>query len=89
MNIKLPDEIIDFYREMGQRYSVPYTNYISMILTQIYEKEKEKQLFSDFNETINQMKTMSDGTMTSEEMLREFKSMVHDLKQLDNSLNDK
>lgn len=89
MNIKLPEEIIDFYKEMGDRYSVPYTNYISMLLTQIYEREKEKQLVSDFNETIKQMKTMTDGSMTSEEMLKEFKSMVTDLQKLDNEHKDK
>lgn len=89
MNIKLPEEIIDFYKDMGDRYSVPYTNYISMLLTQIYEREKEKQLVSDFNETIKYMKTMTDGSMTSEEMLKEFKSAVIDLQKFDIEHKDK
>lgn len=82
INIRIPVYIQDYYKAQGEKYSVPYTNYIAMVLTQIYEREKEKQLVSEFNETIKQMKTMTDGSMTSEEMLKEFKSIVTNLQEL-------
>ena len=74
MNIRVPEHIRDWYKEQGDKYSVPYTNYISMLLTQIYEKEKEKELFQEFNQIIKQMKEMS-GNVTAEDMLQQLKQM--------------
>lgn len=42
INIRLPEYIQDWYKEQGDKYSVPYSNYMAMLLTQFYEKEKEK-----------------------------------------------
>lgn len=74
MNIRVPDYIRDWFKEQGNRYSVPYTNYISMLLTQIYEKEEEKELVKEFNQVMKQMKEMS-GNVTAEEMLQQLKQI--------------
>lgn len=83
MNIKVPAYIQDYYKSMGEKYGMPYSNYMTMILINYYENEKAKQLISEFNGNLTQMKTMTDGTMTSEEMLKQMKSMIDDMKALD------
>ena len=74
MNIRVPEHIRDWYKVQGDKYSVPYTNYISMLLTQIYEKEEEKKLVKEFKNVIKQMKEMS-GDVTAEDMLHQIKEM--------------
>ena len=39
INIRLPEEIKEWYKEQGEKYSVPYSNYMAMLLTQIYEND--------------------------------------------------
>lgn len=79
MNIKIPPYIRDWYKEQGDRYSVPYTNYISMLLTQYYEKEKEKELVQEFNETLKKLNNMSDGSMSVEDMMKDLRSILDDI----------
>lgn len=83
INIRIPAYIQDYYKAQGEKYSVPYTNYIAMVLTQIYEKEEEKELVQEFNQTMKQMKEMS-GNVTAEEIIiqfQEIKEMVKDLEE--------
>ncbi len=83
INIRIPAYIQDYYKAQGEKYSVPYTNYIAMVLTQIHEKEEEKELVQEFNQTMKQMKEMS-GNVTAEEMMiqfQEMKEMVKDLEE--------
>jgi len=80
INIRIPAYIQDYYKSKGEKYSVPYTNYIAMVLTQIYEREKEKELFQEFNQTMKQIKEMS-GDVTVDEMMNELqriKEMVEE-----------
>ena len=54
-----------------------------MILTQNYERQEEKELVQEFNQTMKQMKEMS-GNVTAEEMMiqfQEMKEMVKDLEE--------
>lgn len=81
MNIKIPPYIRDWYKEQGDRYSVPYTNYISMLLTQYYEKEKEKELVQEFNETLKKLNNMSDGSMSVEDMMKDLRSILDDINR--------
>lgn len=81
MNIKIPPYIRDWYKEQGDRYSVPYTNYISMLLTQYYEKEKEKELVQEFNETLKKLNNMSDGSMNVEDMMKDLRSILDDINR--------
>lgn len=74
MNIRVPEHIRDWFREQGDRYSVPYTNYISMLLTQIYENEQSKVLLKEFNDTLKSIK-VSTGDITAEEMFNQLKQM--------------
>ena len=83
MNIRVPDFIRDWYKEQADKYSVPYTNYISMLLTQNYEKEEDKELVREFSNVIKQMKEMS-GDVKAEEMMiqfQEIKEIVKDLEE--------
>lgn len=41
IGIKLNNEVVAFYKEKAEFYGISYTNYIALILTQNYEKEKE------------------------------------------------
>lgn len=80
MNIRVPEHIRDWYRAQGDKYSVPYTNYISMLLTQIYERETEKELVRDFNNAIKQMKDIS-GNVTAEEMIKQMQDIIDKLEK--------
>lgn len=84
MNIRVPDYIRDWYKEQGEKYSVPYTNYISMLLTQNYEKEEDKEMVREFSNVIKQMKEMS-GDVTVEEMMLE----IHQMNEMFKGLEDK
>ena len=80
INIRIPAYIQDYFKSKGEKYSVPYTNYIAMVLTHIYEREKEKELFQEFNQTMKQIKEMS-GDVTVDEMkneLQRIKEMVNE-----------
>lgn len=86
MNIRVPEIIRDWYKEQAGKYSVPYTNYISMLLTQNYEKEEDKKFLREFSNVVKQIKEMS-GDVTSEEMMNEFQRMKEMIKELgDNTL---
>ena len=81
INIRLPEHIQDYYRKLGEKYSVPYTNYISMVLTQVYENEQSKLLLQEFNETMKSLKVTA-GDVTADEMIKEMQSMMQELNRL-------
>lgn len=81
MNIRVPEHIRDWYKVQGDKYSVPYTNFISMLLTQHYEKEKEKELVQEFNETLKKLNNMSDGSMSVEDMMQNLRSILDDINR--------
>ena len=80
INIRIPAYIQDYYKAQANRYSVPYTNYITMVLTQIYEKDEEKELVKDFNNAIKQMKEIS-GNVTAEEMIKQMQEIIDKLEK--------
>ena len=84
INIRIPAYIQDYYKAQGEKYSVPYTNYIAMVLTQIHEKEEEKELVQEFNQTMKQMKEMS-GNVTAEEMMIQFQQLKEMIKELEDN----
>ena len=67
MNIRVPRYLQEWYKVQADKYSVPYTNYISMLLTQIYERETEKELLKDLTTLLKEVKDSS-GDFTVEEI---------------------
>jgi len=88
INIRIPAYIQDYYKAQGEKYSVPYTNYIAMVLTQIHEKEVQKELLQEFNQIMKQTKEMS-GNITAEEMINQFKEMKEIVMELEESTRTK
>lgn len=84
INIRIPAYIQDYYKAQGEKYSVPYTNYIAMVLTQIHEKEEERQLVQEFNQTMKQMKEMA-GNVTAEEMNNQLQQIKDIISKLENN----
>ena len=84
INIRIPAYIQDYYKAQGEKYSVPYTNYMAMILTQNYERQEEKELVQEFNQTMKQMKEMS-GNVTAEEMMIQLQQMKEMVKELEDN----
>lgn len=82
MNIRVPEYIRDWFKEQGDRYSVPYTNYISMLLTQIYENEQSKILVKEFNESLKSLKVTT-GEVTVDEMMQQLKDMQDLIARID------
>lgn len=82
MNIRVPEHIRDWFKDQGDRYSVPYTNYISMLLTQIYESEQSKILVKEFNESLKALK-FSTGDVTADEMMKQLKDMQDLITRID------
>lgn len=83
INIRIPAYIQDYYKAQAKRYSVPYSNYMSMVLTQVYEKEEDKELVREFNNVMKQVKEMS-GDVTAEEMFQQLKQIQDIISKLDN-----
>ena len=81
INIRIPAYIQDYNKAQANRYSVPYTNYISMLLTQIYERETDKELVKEFNDAIKQMKEIS-GNVTAEEMIKQMQDIIEKLEKV-------
>ena len=67
LNIRVPRYLQEWYKVQADKYSVPYTNYISMLLTQIYERETEKELLKDLTTLLKEVKDSS-GDFTVEEI---------------------
>lgn len=44
LNIKVSKEVQEYFREEADRYNVPYTTYISLILTQMYENDNPRNI---------------------------------------------
>jgi hypothetical protein len=84
MNIRVPEHIRDWFKVQADRYSVPYTNYISMLLTQIYENEQSKILVKEVNDTLKSIK-VSTGDVTAEEMFHQLKQMQDIISKLENN----
>ena len=82
MNIRVPEHIRDWYKVQGDKYSVPYTNYISMLLTQIYERETEKELVRELNQIMKQIREMS-GDVTAEEMIKQMQDIILKIDKLE------
>lgn len=72
INIRVKDEVREWYREQAGKYNIPYTNYISMILSKNYESEQDKKLIREFTDVVKQIKEVT-GDVTSEEILNELK----------------
>lgn len=82
ITIKVPEHIQLWYKEQGEKYSVPYSNYMVMMLTQIYENEKNKELVTEFNETLKSLNTTA-GNVTAEEMMAQMKEMITKINELE------
>ena len=80
INIKIPAYIQEYYKAQANRYSVPYTNYIAMVLTQIYEKDEEKELVKEFNQVMKQLKEIS-GDVTVDDMIKQMKDIIDKLEK--------
>lgn len=82
INIRIPAYIQDYYKTQANRYSLPYTKYIAMVLIQTYEEHEEKELIKEFNQVMKQMKEMS-GNVTAEEMIKQIKQMQDIISEID------
>ena len=75
LNTRVPEYIRDWYKTEADKYSVPYTNYISMLLTQRYERETEKELLKDFTNVLKDIKDATDD-VDAEELLQQLQYIV-------------
>jgi Uri superfamily endonuclease len=86
INIRIPAYVQDYYKSQGVKYSVPYTNYIAMVLTQIYEREKEKELVQELNQTLKQVKEMSEDVTVDEHY---FNNMMIELQRIKEMIEER
>lgn len=76
INVRIPNKVVEWYKNKAKEYSFPYSSYMALLLIQHYESQVEKELVKEFNSVLVDIKNMSDGSMTSEEMVREMKKLV-------------
>lgn len=81
INLKLPAYVQDYYKEIGDQYNIPYSNYITLVLIQHYEQAMSKKLATDLNASLLSLKDMVGDnpqvTMAdSKQMLEEIKSLA-------------
>lgn len=82
INIRIPAYIQDYYKTQANRYGLPYTKYIAMVLIQFYEEDEEKELVKEFNQVMKQMKEMS-GNVTAEQMIKQMQDIISEIDKLD------
>ena len=82
MNIRVLDVVRDWYKEQAGKYNVPYTNYISMLLTKNFENEEDKKLIREFSNVVKQIKEMTED-VTAEEMINKLQRIDEIVKELE------
>lgn len=85
VNLKLPSYVRDFYRDQGERYGVPYGNFITMTLIQVYEQTQQKQMLEELSVNMSALKDMADGVDVNQ-ALSESKGMILDMQELAKAL---
>lgn len=89
INVKIPAYIQDYYKALGEKYGMPYSNYMAMVLVNYFEKEKEKKVVEDLNNNLNVMRTMS-GNINVDEINKQNQMILEQLLKLQaNENNDK
>ena len=69
-------EIVDWYKAKADSYSIAYTSYMALLLTNIYEQEQAKELTKSFNANMAMMGNMSDGSMSAEDMIKSMQEII-------------
>lgn len=76
VTMRMKKEIVDWYKAKADSYSIAYTSYMALLLTNIYEQEQSKDLAKSFNENVAHMGNMSDGSMSAEDMIKAMQKIV-------------
>ena len=85
INLRLPAYVQDYYKEMGEKYSVPYSNYIAMVLTQLYEQDMDKRLVSELNSSMKMLKDVIGDNPV--QVMDDSKQLIDEIKSLAETLN--
>ena len=76
VTMRMNKEIVDWYKAKADSYSIAYTSYMALLLTNIYEQEQAKELTKSFNANMAMMGNMSDGSMSAEDMIKAMQKML-------------
>lgn len=76
VTIRMKKDVVDWYRAKADSYSMAYTSYMALLLTNIYEQEQDKELAKSFNANMAMMGNMSDGSMSAEDMIKAMQKIV-------------
>lgn len=76
VTIRMKKDVVDWYRVKADSYSMAYTSYMALLLTNIYEQEQDKELAKSFNSNMAIMGNMSDGSMSAEDMIKAMQKLV-------------
>ena len=76
VTIRMKKDVVDWYRSKADSYSMAYTSYMALLLTNIYEQEQDKELAKSFNANMAMMGNMSDGSMSAEDMIKAMQEII-------------
>lgn len=76
VTMRINKDVVDWYRKKADSYSIAYTSYMALLLTNIYEQEQAKELTKSFNANMAMMGNMSDGSMSAEDMIKSMQKIV-------------
>ena len=76
VTIRMKKDVVDWYRVKADSYSMAYTSYMALLLTNIYEQEQDKELAKSFNSNMAIMGKMSDGSMSAEDMIKSMQEII-------------
>lgn len=76
VTIRMKKDVVDWYRMKADSYSMAYTSYMSLLLTNIYEKEQDKEFMKSLNATMGNMVKISDSTGSPDEMIKSIQKML-------------
>ena len=54
---------------------------MALLLTQYYEKEKDKELVNEFNNTLKKLQSTT-GNFTAEEMIKQMQDIIYKLEKV-------
>lgn len=76
VTMRMNKEIVDWYKAKADSYSIAYTSYMALLLTNIYEQEQVKEVNKKLSENMSSISSMSDGSMSAEEMIKAMQKMI-------------
>lgn len=80
-NVRLREEIVEWYKNKASDYAMGYSNYVAMIATQYAEQQMQIEMSMKLNNTLQEMKELAGG-QSNAEMMQEMQQMLLQMEKM-------